>query len=120
MEKVVNYILNVVPVECKIDSKKGSRFIQNETTRIINLFDDKMQLIFKKGTVGDTINSVTFDSRIQHYDKEFANLLLAHMVLYFNSSLLAKDEELPLSDYFKHLLQHQTYGMDRDTIKKYL
>lgn len=120
MNKVIKFILEEVPVEYKKDIKVASRYIQNKTPRIIYLFDEKSQLLVK-GTLKETIDEILSDSNLKNlYDETFAKLLLAHMILYFNSQVLSKGEKLPLDCYFKHLLEHQTYGMSKETIKKYL
>ena len=41
MSKVINFILNEVPMEVKGDMRRAARFMQVNTPRIINLFEDK-------------------------------------------------------------------------------
>lgn len=121
MDKVINYILNEVPSEAKSSLSLAAAYVQSNTPRIINLFNDKSDLLFKKGSLNSTINLYTLDPVLNNgYDSAFTYILLAHMTLYFNSQLLSKGENLPLSNYFSYLLRNNTYGLDRDTLNKYL
>lgn len=120
MSKVINFILNEVPMEVKGDMRRAARFMQVNTPRIINLFEDKNDLVLK-GTLEETIAFYVTHPKLKlAYDNAFTHMLLAHMTLYFNSQLLSKGQKLPLESYFGYLLHNQTYGLSREILNQYL